>query len=340
MVRVELMSTDMNPLNPSQTATTERICDAEGRFLGVGHERNEQRTWSVVLLTAVMMVAEIIGGTIFGSMALVADGWHMATHAAALTVAALAYRYARRHMADPRFSFGTGKIGELTGFASAVVLGVISLLIGWESMVRLVEPRNIDFTQAIWIAVLGLAVNLLSAVLLNNGAHDHHDHSHDHDHEDEDIDDDAFGHAHHHHDSNLRAAYMHVLADALTSVMAIAGLLLGRYLGWVWMDPLMGIAGALVIAHWSWGLMRSSGGYLVDMSLNTALLSQVRVRLEQSGDSIRDLHLWRIGPGHHALVVAIESSHPVEPNAYRAKLSNLPGLSHITVEVNPRGRPG
>ncbi len=320
----------MNQLISDKPGLAGRICAAEGQFLGASHARNERRTWAVVVVTTLMMFGEIIGGTMFGSMALVADGWHMATHAAALTIAALAYRYARQHVADPRFSFGTGKVGELTGFASAVVLGVIALLIGWESLTRLVNPRAIDFSQATWIAVLGLVVNLFSAVLLHQGEHAHHD-----DHEEDEEDDDSFGHAHH-HDTNLRAAYMHVIADALTSVMAIAGLLMGRYLGWVWMDPLMGIAGALVIAHWSWGLMRSAGGYLVDMNLNMALLAQVHACLEQGGDAVRDLHLWRIGPGHHALVVAIESSQPVEPAVYRAKLASLPGLSHITVEVNMR----
>lgn len=312
-----------------------RICATHGDFLGASHDRNERRTWAVVLVTTLMMVGEIIGGTVFGSMALVADGWHMATHAAALSIAALAYRYARRHAADPRFSFGTGKIGELTGFASAVVLGMISLLIGWESLTRLVNPREINFSQATWIAVLGLVVNLLSAVLLHQGEHGHTHDDHDHDHDEGEVDNDDFGHAHH-HDNNLRAAYLHVIADALTSVLAIAGLLMGRYLGWVWMDPLMGIVGALVIAQWSWSLMRSAGGYLVDMNLNTKLLGQVRERLEVNGDAVSDLHLWRVGPGHHVLVVAIDTPHPVAPAAYRAKLANLQGLSHVTVEVNRR----
>lgn len=302
--------------------TYSHTCSWRADFLGAGHHRNERRTWAVVVVTALMMVAEIVGGSIFGSMALVADGWHMATHAAALTIAALAYGYARRHIGDPRFTFGTGKIGELTGFASAIVLGVISLLIGWESLVRLVNPRGIDFTQAIAIAVVGLLVNLVSAVLLHQDeTHEHHDHA-------------ADGHAHHHHDSNLRAAYLHVIADAFTSVLAISGLLLARYLGWIWMDAVMGIVGALVIARWSWGLMHSAGAHLVDMNDDTALMARIRARLESDGDAVRDLHVWRLGPGHHALVIAIESPHPVSPDAYRAKLHGLPGLSHITVEVN------
>ena len=316
----------------TEMSSAGRICVEHNDFLGAGHARNERRTWVVVVLTALMMLGEIIGGTIFGSMALVADGWHMATHAAALSIAALAYRYARQHAQDSRFTFGTGKVGELTGFASAVVLGMVALLIGWESLTRLVNPRAIDFMQATWIAVLGLIVNLLSAVLLHQGGHTHHDdHDHDHDH---DEDDDNFGHTHQHHDNNLRAAYLHVLADALTSVLAIAGLLMGRYLGWVWMDPLMGIVGALVIAQWSWGLMRSAGGYLVDMNRDDSLVSEVRKRLEINGDQVRDLHLWRIGPGHHALVVTIASRQPASPASYRDRLAQVPGLSHITIEVN------
>lgn len=320
---------DVKAARHADAGAAARICIAEGDFLGASHDRNERRTWTVVVVTTLMMFGEIIGGTIFGSMALVADGWHMATHAAALSVAALAYRYARRHVGDPRFSFGTGKIGELTGFASAVVLGMISLLIGWESLTRLVSPRPIDFTQATWIAVLGLVVNLVSAALLHQHEHGHQHDDHDHD------DDDNFGHTQH-HDTNLRAAYMHVLADALTSVLAIAGLLAGRYLGWIWMDPLMGVVGALVIAHWSWGLMHSAGAYLVDMNVNTALLDQVRTRLEVSGDQVSDLHLWRLGPGHHALMVSLDSPSPQPPAAYRQRLADLPQLSHVTVEVNQR----
>lgn len=302
-------------------------CAWRADFLGASHDRNERRTWIVVAVTAAMMLAEIGGGTIFGSMALVADGWHMATHAAALTIAALAYRYARRHVGDSRFTFGTGKIGELSGFASAIVLGIVALLVGWESITRLVSPRPIDFTQATLIASIGLAVNLLSAWLLHQSEQSH---EHEHDHVEE------HDHAHHHGDTNLRAAYFHVLADALTSILAILGLLTGRYLGWVWMDPAMGIVGALVIAQWSWSLARSAGAYLVDMNMNTALQSRVRSLLEIEGDAVSDLHLWRLGPGHHALVVAIESQHPAAPEAYRTKLKGVAGLSHITVEVNGR----
>jgi len=335
----------MSPSSNQSSTTIDRTCAWPSDFLGASHDRHERQTWAVVIVTTLMMVAEIIGGTWYGSMALVADGWHMATHAAALTIAALAYRYARSHVSDPRFTFGTGKIGELSGFASAIVLGMISLFIAWESITRLVSPKAINFSQAIFIAVIGLAVNLVSALLLHQGGgHDHHEHDdgheHDHDHDEDDHDDDhdhSHDHAHeHHHDTNMRAAYVHVLADALTSVSAILGLLLGRYLGWVWMDPIMGIVGALVIAQWSLSLLKSAGAHLVDMNMNVSLLKQVRERLESNGDTVCDLHLWRLGPGHHALVATIKADAPASPDAYRAKLQDLQGLSHVTVEVDQR----
>ena len=348
-----------------------RICD-HGGFLGAHHDRNERRTWLVVGVASVMMVAEIIGGSIYGSMALVADGWHMSTHAGALTVAALAYRYARVHAADPRFAFGTGKVGELAGFASAIVLGVIAVLIGWESVTRLLNPRAIHFSEATVIAVIGLLVNLVSAWLLHQGDHDHghahahahahahggdgHDHDdHDHDHHEhrdhghDDHEHHEHAHAHeadhdhhnqHHHDNNLRAAYLHVVADALTSVLAIVGLLAGWFLGWTWMDPVIGIVGGLVIAQWSWSLAKVAGGSLLDISLNPKLPKAIRRRLEVGGDRVTDLHVWRLGPGHQALVVSIQSHRPVTPAACKARLAGLPGLSHVTVEVNPVPRAG
>ncbi len=232
-------------------------------WLGEHHDHHARRTQWVVVLTIVMMVAEIIGGAYYGSMALVADGWHMATHAAALGIAALAYRYARQHAHDPRFAFGTGKVGELTGFASAVSLAIVALLIGAESLQRLFNPQPIDFLQAGGIAVLGLIVNLVSARMLH----------HDHDEEEEDD---------HHHDTNLRAAYLHVLADALTSVLAILGLLAGRYLGWIWMDAAAGLLGAAVIAHWSIGLARTAGRSLLDAQGNLELEQAVRAQLQSA----------------------------------------------------------
>ncbi len=327
-------------------------------FLGAQHARNERRTWMVVALTAAMMVAEIVGGTLFGSMALVADGWHMSTHAGALGIAGFAYLFARRHAHDPRFTFGTGKLGELAAFASAVILALIALLIGYESVQRILSPVAISFTEAIPIAVLGLAVNLLSVLLLHNG-HDHHDHGHahdhahhDHDHDHDDHDDrdhphhhhdhgHDHGHDHHHHphhahghDTNLRAAYLHVMADALTSVLAISALLAARYYGWVWMDPAVGIVGAVVIASWSVSLIRSSGMTLLDMVPEAGLATQIKEKLELGGDRVTDLHLWRVGPGHTAVVGSIVTDEPRDPSAYKARLEGLPSLSHVTIEVH------
>ena len=303
-------------------------------FLGARHDANERRTWCVVALTAVMMVAEIIGGTIYGSMALVADGWHMSTHAGALAIAALAYRYARRFARDTRFAFGTGKLGELAGYSSALILALIALLIGYESVVRLLNPVAIRFSQAIVIACIGLAVNLASAWLLHDdhdhhGEHDHDDH-HEHARNDHDHDD---RHAQH-HDHNMRAAYMHVIADALTSVLAIAALLAGRFYGWVWMDPIMGIVGALVIAHWSFRLLKSSGAVLVDVTIHSRLAARIRKQLEVGADRVSDLHLWRVGPGHAALIAAVVSDRPQSPQHYKARLAQIEGLSHVTIEVH------
>ncbi len=314
-------------------------------FLGDRHERNERRTWIVVLLTLVMMFGEIIGGAVYGSIALMADGWHMATHAAALGIAAFAYRFARRHSDDPRFSFGTGKVGELAGFASAVVLAVIAAFIGYESIVRLFSPVAIGYREAIAIASLGLVVNLASAWLLreDHDHHGHHGHAHSghahsgHDHHRHDHD-----HHHHYHssdhvrgaDHNLRSAYLHVLADALTSVLAIAALLSAGAFGWIWMDAAVGIVGAFVIMIWAIGLIRGSGAVLLDMVPNPALSAEIRRRLETDADSVSDLHLWRVGPGHAAVIASIVSDMPQPPEAYRARLEGLANLSHVTIEVH------
>ena len=290
-------------------------------FLGGAHERNERRTWFVVGLTATMMVVEIAGGTIFGSMALLADGWHMSTHAGALAIAAFAYRFARRHARDPRFAFGTGKLGDLAGFASAIVLALVALMIGYESAMRLFQPVPIHYAEATAIAVLGLAVNLASAWLLGAGHdhdhdhHDHHDHAHDHDH-------------------NLRAAFWHVMADALTSVLAIVGLLAAWSYGWNWADPVIGVVGALVIAHWAWRLIRDSGAVLLDAASDQPLAAAIRSRLEQGHDRIADLHVWRVGPGHHAAIVALVSDAPLPVEQYKARLADLARLSHVTVEIH------
>jgi cation diffusion facilitator family transporter len=295
-------------------------------FLGGRHDRHERRTWLVVGLTAAAMVAEIAAGSLFGSMALTADGWHMSTHAAALAIAALAYRVARTHRHDPRFAFGTGKLGELAGFASAVILGIVALLIAYECVTRLLTPVPIRFAEATVVAVVGLAVNLASAWLLFDQDHHSHDGGHHGEH----------GHAlHHPHggDSNIRAAFMHVLADALTSVLAIVALLAGAWRGWTWLDPAMGLVGAVIIAVWSAGLIRSAGAVLLDMVPSQELAGIIRERLETDGDRVVDLHLWRLGPGHVGLIVSVVSDRPAAPAVYKDRLAGTAGLSHVTIEV-------
>ena len=293
-------------------------------FLGEKHDRHERRTWFVVALTAATMVAELVGGTLFGSMAVVADGAHMSTHVAALAIAALAYRFARRHATDARFSFGTGKLGELAAFASALILLLIAIAIAYESVVRFFHPIAIAYTEATAVACIGLVVNLASAWLLSD--EDHH-HGHTHDGTDE----------HHHHDTqdhNIRAAYVHVLADAVTSVLAIGGLLMGRFYGLVWMDALVGIVGAGVIISWGIGLVRSAGAVLLDIVPDRRLADRVRARLEVEGDRVADLHLWQLGPGHAALIAMIVSEHPLPAQSYKARLAGIHGLSHVTIEVH------
>jgi len=394
-------------------------------FLGSGHDKNERRTWLVIWLCGFMMVAEIVGGMLFGSIALIADGLHMSTHAGALLLAALAYRYARRHADDRRFTFGTGKFGDLAGFTSAIVLAMIALLICYEAMSRFIAPVPISFNEAIPIATLGLAVNVASVLLLSGGEH-HHGHGHGYDgaahrhdaaqrietgvgalqleiFEDgvpprfrltfaggnppragevtveterpggarqvfaladrgdylESIDEipephefdahvrlagaapaDAVAfreseHAHGaaHRDNNMRAAIIHVLADAAVSVLVIIGLLLARFLGWVWMDPLAGICGAAVIAAWSYGLIRDTGAILLDMTPDRALEQRLRDTIEADGDRLTDLHLWRLGPGHLGAIVSVATRRQREPDYYRSQLSRFRALSHVTVQV-------
>lgn len=295
-------------------------------FLGAAHEKHERQTWIVVGLTAAMMVAEIVAGTIYGSMALLADGWHMSTHAAALTISALAYRLARRHAEDARFSFGTGKLGELAGFASAIILALIALLIAYESAIRIFNPVTIRFDEAMLVAFMGLAVNLASAWLLSAGSraahHDHDHHGHDH-----------HGHGHG-HDTNIRAAFFHVAADALTSVLAILALLGGRLYGWTWLDAVIGIVGALVILRWSYGLIVSSAATLLDTVPDRKVASEILQSLEVGGDRVGDLHLWRLGPGHAGMIASVISHDPQDPEVYKQRLSGIGGLSHMTIEVH------
>ncbi|OYT79690.1 CDF family Co(II)/Ni(II) efflux transporter DmeF [Pseudomonas sp. PGPPP2] len=291
-------------------------------FLGAAHEENARRTLWVVMLTVVMMVAEIAAGYVTGSMALLADGFHMATHAGALGIAAAAYAYAKRHARSPRYSFGTGKVGDLGGFASALILALVALGIGVESVIRLLEPTAVQFGTATLIAIVGLVVNIVSALLLGHGHSHEHDHNHEHDHE----------HHHHSNDNNLKSAYVHVLADALTSVLAIAALLAGRYLGWVWLDPVMGIVGAIVIARWAWSLMGVTAGVLLDQT-DEHVAAEIRERVEQPGDArITDLHVWRVGPDAHAAIVSVVGQASTDADSIRERLKPVHEVSHLTVE--------
>jgi len=277
----------------------------------------ERRTWWVIGLTLTMMTGELVAGTAFGSMALLADGWHMGTHAAALGVTAFAYVYARRHADDPRYSFGTGKVGALGGFASATGLAVVAILIFGESARRVAAPVAIRFDEAIAVACLGLAVNVACALLLR----EHHD--------------DSAVAEHTHHDHNLRGAYLHVLADALTSVLAIAALSTGKLLGWGWMDPIMGLVGSVVIARWSFGLLRDTSGVLLDAEISHARREAIRNAIESdAGSRVADLHVWRVGPRHLAAIVSVVDHDPREPDDYKQRLASQSDLVHVTVEVH------
>jgi cation diffusion facilitator family transporter len=283
-------------------------------FLDAQHGHAERRTQMVVALTAATMAAELAAGTVFQSMALIADGWHMASHVTALGLAAFAYSYARRHARDQRYSFGTGKVGALAGYTSAVVLGIIALAMGYESIGRLIAPVPIDFAAATWIAVLGLVVNLVSAALL--GGHDH-------------------DHAHAHTDQNLRSAYVHVLADAFTSLTAIIALTGGRLFGWVWLDPVMGLVGMGVILAWSRGLIRDCRRVLLDADVSAETVAEIRRRVEDDADNrITDLHVWRVGSHHLAAIISLMTHHVRPPDHYKALLAGL-DLAHVTVEVVP-----
>lgn len=292
------------------------------------------------------MLAEIIGGALFGSIALIADGLHMSTHAGALLLAALAYRYARKHANDSRYTFGTGKLGDLAGYSSAIVLAMIAVLIAYEAVGRFFNPVAINFTEAIPIAVVGLSVNIASAWLLSGGDHGHHhhghghehDHTHGHDHDHEQlhghqgrIDSDT-GSAHH-RDNNLRAAFVHVLADAAVSVLVIIGLLGARLFGWLWMDPLAGLVGAAVITNWSYGLIRDTSGILLDRNADPTLSEDVRRTVETDGDRLADFHLWRLGPGHLGAIVSVVTTNHRSPAYYRGRLCRFHELSHLTIEV-------
>ncbi len=280
--------------------------------------RAEKSTWIVMGITAGMMVIEIIAGISFASMALLADGWHMATHVAAFGIAVFAYRFARTHADNPRFSFGTGKVGALGGFASAVALAVVALVMVTESVTRVFDPREIRFNEAIFVALLGLAVNVACALVL-------HGHYHE-----------GRAEGSHHHDQNLRAAYVHVIADALTSVLAILALTTGKLLGWVWMDPIMGLVGAALITWWAYGLIRDTGWMLLDGSADAATKTAIARAIEGDADNrVADLHVWQVGPQHLAASIALVTHHPQPPAHYKDLLAKIPHLAHVTVEVNP-----
>ena len=285
-------------------------------------ERNTRR---VIVLTAAMMAVEVFAGWRFHSMALLADGWHMGTHVAAFLIAALAYAMARRHRGDRSFSFGTGKIDVLGGYTSAVILGIVALFMAAESAQRLFEPLSIHYNEAIAIGLVGLCVNVASALLLGHG----HSHGHGHDHH---------GHGHHHgEDLNFKAAYVHVIADAVTSVLAISALVAGKYLGWVWMDPVMGIVGSAVVAQWAWSLLRDTSAILLDRTPEDSdLTAEIRRAVEaDKGASVTDLHVWQVGVGQYSAIVSIKAKDPRPPEHYRKMFSVHEELRHVTVEVQP-----
>ncbi len=287
----------------------------------VENEKGERRTLYVLILTAVTMVVEIIAGSVFGSMALLADGWHMGTHVAAFMITIFAYRYARKHAKNPAYAFGTGKVSVLGGFASAVALAVVALVMLLESMQRIIDPHVIHFNEAIAVASLGLIVNIVSAFLLKD------DHHHHHNHDDE--------HHHHHHDHNLRAAYLHVLADALTSLLAIVALVSGKYFGWDWLDPIMGIVGAIIITRWSIGLLKQTSPILLDGSIEEEYQLAIKETIEKDPDNrISDIHIWKVSANHYAAIISLVTHFPKNTAYYKELLSGFHKLSHITIEVN------
>lgn len=276
----------------------------------------ELRTFIVIAITGTMMVVEIVAGIRYGSMALLADGLHMASHTAALGINAFAYIYARRHARNTDFSFGTGKVNALGGFSGAILLALFAMLMAGESVDRLLNPVDIVFNQAIFVAVLGLVVNGVSVFIL--GVHDHDDHDHAH-----------------HHDHNLKSAYLHVLADALTSVLAIIALLTAKYFGLIWMDPAMGIVGAILVARWSLGLLRTTSGVLLDKQGPESIQHGIRESIERDDDSeVADLHLWSIGPNIYSALIAVVSHDPATPEQYKERIPKNLGLAHVSIEVH------
>lgn len=286
---------------------------------GIDSEKNTSKVKIVFWLTTIIMVLEIGAGTWSGSMALLADGWHMGTHSAAFLIAIFAYSYAKKHSNNKSFSFGTGKVNYLGGFASAIALAIVALMMVLESMQRLVEPHNIQFNEAIIVAFIGLVVNVISALILKD-EHHHHEESSSH---------------HHHHDHNMKAAYLHVLADTLTSVLAIIALLIGKYIGLVWLDPVVGIVGAVVIFHWSFGLIKDSSAVLLDKSIDISTLDKISMAMKEKNSVIKDIHVWKIANSHQAAILSVSSKEPLHSGEYKNILKALlPQLSHVSVEVN------
>lgn len=284
----------------------------------VKNEKGEQRTQYVLILTAITMFAEITAGSIFGSMALLADGWHMGTHVAAFLITIYAYRYAHKHAKNPAYAFGTGKVGVLGGFASAVALAVVALVMLVESLQRIIDPQIIQFNAAIFVAAIGLLINIVSAFLLKD------DHAHDH-HNDQD----------HHHDHNLQAAYMHVLADALTSLLAIVALMSGKYFGWNWLDPVVGIVGAIIITRWSYGLLKQTSPILLDGSIDQGYQLEIRKAIEKDSDNrISDIHIWKVSASHYAAIISLVTHFPKPAECYKELLRDFHKLSHVTIEVH------
>ncbi len=297
----------------------------------------ERRTWWVILLTGFMMVVEVAGGMAFGSMALLADGLHMASHAGALSIAIFGYAYARRHAFDRRFSFGTGKVNALAGFTGALLLAGFALAMVGESVGRLVAPVSISFDEAIFVAVLGFVVNGLSIYLLGV-QHDHdHDHDHNHDHGHGAVPDDGQAAAVP-PDHNLHSAYLHVLADTLTSVLAVVALLSGKFLGYGWMDPVMGILGSLLVARWSMGLFRSTAAVLLDEQAPPEICDGILEAIDGLGGEVTDLHVWSIGPGLYSAIVSVETDAPECASRFRETILSDSRISHLTVEVRAARR--
>ncbi len=286
------------------------------------NESGERNTRYVLYLTLITMVAEIVAGSVYGSMALLADGWHMGTHAAAFMITLFAYHYAKKYADDPKYAFGAGKVSVLGGFTSAIALGLVALLMVVESVSRLLNPENIQFNEAILVAIIGLTVNVVSVFLLK----DHHSHDHGHHHHEAE--------EHGHHDHNLRAAYFHVLADALTSLLAIGALLFGKYLGLGWLDPVMGIVGAVIITSWAWGLMKQTGPILLDASIEESTIAEMVKTIEQEPDhQVTDIHVWPVSADHHAAMISIVSHKPKDAEYFKEKLAHFSRVDHLTIEV-------